>query len=95
MTLLCLTYFITSIMEIYSFSLRTMNRSYTTMVVGGICGLGIRGAWAWFVWPLCPTLSVLFQSYAVSALAATIIYFVVYHNTMKQLEKSVNEYQFT
>ena len=74
MILLCLTYFITSIMEILSFSLRAMNNPNITMIVGGICGFGIRGLWAWFIWPLCPTLTVLFQSYPVSAFIAIIIY---------------------
>lgn len=83
MALLCLTYFITTIMEVYAFSLRTMNRSNITMVVGGICGLGIRGLWAWFVWPLYPTLSLVFQSYAVSAFVAVVIYVLVYKNTIK------------
>ncbi len=77
MVLLCLTYFITSIMEILSFSLRAMEMSNATMIVGGICGLGIRGLWAWFIWPLHPTLSMLFLSYPVSAFVAIIIYLLI------------------
>ena len=85
MILLCLTYFVTSIMEVYSFSLRAMGNPNITMIAGGICGLGIRGFWAWFVWPLYPTLSVVFQSYAVSAFIAIIIYVCVYESMMKKL----------
>lgn len=77
MVMLCLTYFITSIMEILSFSLRAMKMPNATMIVGGICGLGIRGLWAWFIWPMHPTLSVLFLSYPVSAFAAIIIYLLI------------------
>lgn len=85
MTLLCLTYFITSIMEIFSFSLRTMGKAVVTMVVGGICGLGIRGAWAWLICPLYQTLPVVYQSYAVSAFAAIVIYAFVYQKTIKKI----------
>ena len=86
MVLLCLTYFITSIMEIFSFSLRAMQRPYITMVVGGICGLGIRVGWAMFVWPVHPTLSMLFLSYGVSAFAAIIIYVFAYRRAIKKLQ---------
>lgn len=82
--LLCLTYFITSIMEVFSFSLRTMGKAIVTMIVGGICGLGIRGAWAWLICPVYKTLPVVFQSYAVSAFAAIVIYVIVYRKTMKK-----------
>ena len=84
MTLLCLTYFITSIMEVFAFSLRALQRQTSTMVVGGICGFGIRVFWAKFIWPLCPTLSMLFASYAVSAFAAIVIYIFVYRDAMKK-----------
>ncbi len=83
MTLLCLTYFVTSIMEVLSFSLRALRRQKSTMVVGGICGFGIRCLWRWLVWPLHPTLSTLFACYAVSALVAIVIYLFVYRSAMK------------
>jgi len=83
MTLLCLTYFVTSIMEVFSFSLRALRRQKSTMVVGGICGFGIRCLWRWLVWPLHPTLSTLFACYAVSALVAIVIYLFVYRSAMK------------
>ena len=85
MTLLCLTYFVTSIMEVFAFSLRAMKRQKSTMVVGAVCGFGIRCLWRFCVWPLHPTLSMLFACYAISALAAIIIYVIVYRNTLKAL----------
>jgi len=85
MTLLCLTYFVTSIMEVFAFSLRAMKQQKCTMVVGAVCGFGIRCLWRFFVWPLNPTLSMLFACYAISALAAIIIYVVIYRNTLKTL----------
>ena len=86
MTLLCLTYFVTSIMEVYSFSLRALKRETSTMVVGAVCGFGIRTLWRWFVWPLYPTLSTLFASYTVSAAIAIVIYLFVYRRCMTRLD---------
>lgn len=85
MTLLCLTYFVTSIMEVFSFSLRALKKQMCTMVVGAICGFGIRCLWCWFVWPLHPTLSMLFACYAISALVAIVIYLFIYRSTMSSL----------
>ena len=85
MTLLCLTYFITSIMEVFSFSLRALRRQKSTMVVGAVCGFGIRCLWRYFVWPMHTTLSMLFACYAVSAFAAIVIYVFVYRKAVKTL----------
>ena len=87
MLLLCMTYFITSIMEVFSFSLRPLGRQKSTMVVGGICGLGIRSSWALLVWPMNKTMGMLFASFAVSALVATIIYIFVYAAAVKKWDK--------
>lgn len=85
MTFLCLTYFITSIMEVYAFSLRALKQQMCTMIVGAICGFGIRCLWRFFVWPVNPTLSMLFACFAVSALVAIVIYVFVYRHAMKKL----------
>lgn len=86
MTLLCLTYFVTSIMEVFSFSLRSLHRQKAVMIVSAICGFGIRSCWVWFVWPLYPTLSMLFSSYAVSALIAIVFYLFIYRSAMKKFK---------
>jgi putative MATE family efflux protein len=85
MTLLCLTYFVTSIMEVISFSLRSIKRQRSTMVVGAICGLGVRYVWAIWVWPLHKTLSMLYACLLISAAIAIVIYSFVYIKAMKSL----------
>lgn len=90
MTLLCLTYFITSIMEVFSFSLRALRHQTCTMIVGFTCGLCIRCAWAWLIWPLNKTLSMLFSCIAVSASVASVIYFFVYLKAIKDLKKGIS-----
>lgn len=87
-TLLCLTYFVTTGMEVFSFSLRSIGHQISTMVVGAICGLGLRVSWATFVWPLHPTLPMLFACYAISAGVAIVIYLIVYLRGIKKLEET-------
>ena len=89
MTLLCLTYFITSIMEVFAFSLRSIKRQKVTMIVGFVCGFCIRCLWRYFVWPLNPTLSMLFACFAVSAFIAIVIYLLVYRNALKTLPQEI------
>ena len=81
----CLTHFITSIMEVLSFSLRALKRPNCTMVVGFICGFGIRSLWATVIWNLLGrTVTVLFFAYSVSAFCAAVIYAVIFVRAMKQ-----------
>lgn len=87
MTFLCLTYFITSIMEVFAFSLRAIRHQLITLIVGAVCGLGIRCFWRYFIWPTNPTLSMLFASYAVSAFVAIIIYLFVYRSALKTIHR--------
>ncbi len=89
MTFLCLTYFVTSIMEVFSFSLNSLGRQRDVLIVCIICGFAIRSMWIWFVWPLHKTLAMLFASYTVSALVAILCYLVIYSITVKKLKKSL------
>lgn len=89
MTLLCLTYFVTSIMEVFAFSLRAIRYQRSTMIVGVICGFGIRCGWRYLVWPLNPTLGMLFACYTVSALVAIGIYLGVYRSALKALRREM------
>ena len=87
MTFLWLTYFITMIVEVFSFSLRTLHRQNATMIVSAFCGFGVRCAWTWFVWPHFDTLAMLFASYTVRAALAIVCYLFVYRHTIKNLQK--------
>lgn len=88
MTLLCLTYFITTVMEVFSFSLNALHRQTAVMAVCGICGFGIRSAWTFFVYPLAPSLSMLYTSFAVSAGVAIVCYLFITHNTFRRLKEA-------
>jgi Na+-driven multidrug efflux pump len=93
MILLCLTYFVTTIMEVLAFSLRALKREKSTMVVGAISGLGFRCLWTLFVWPLMPTLPVLYSCFALSALLAIIIYLFVYRSVIKTFHQEKSDTQ--
>jgi Na+-driven multidrug efflux pump len=83
MILLCLTYFVTTVMEVMAFSLRALKREKSTMVVGAVCGLGFRCLWTFFIWPLSPTLPMLYSCFTFSALLAVVIYLFVYRSVLK------------
>lgn len=74
-------------MEVFAFSLRSLRREKSTMVVGSVCGLGVRCLWAWFFRPFNPSLPMLFSSYAISAFFAIIIYLFVYKKAVKSLRQ--------
>lgn len=84
--LVALTNFITTNMEIFSNSVRTLKRARMLFVVGLTCGLGIRGAWALFIWPLCPTLPFLFVCFPLSTLIGTIIHAITTKKSLKREE---------
>ena len=89
LTVVCFTHFITSLMEVLSFSLRALHRPNCTMVVGFICGFGIRTLWVTVMWPLLGgAVSTLFFAYGVSAFCAMVIYAVIFARTVKR-EKSI------
>lgn len=90
MTLLCLTYFITTIMEVFSFSLRALHKAGITTVVCFICGFGVRAGWIWLVVPLSPSLAMIFASYPASAFAAILFYIGIFIYTIKGLSKRVS-----
>ena len=91
LTVVCLTHFITSIMEVLSFSLRALKRSVCTMVVGFICGFCIRALWATVIWHLLGgSIATLFLAYGVSAFCAMVIYAFIFVKTIKK-EKTFTE----
>ena len=85
LTTVCFTHFITSLMEVFSFSLRALKRPNCTMVVGFICGFGVRTFWVTVIWDLVGrTVGTLFLAYGVSAFCALAIYIVLFAQTMKR-----------
>ena len=87
MMVLCLTYFITSIMEIFSFSLRALQRATATTVVCFVCGFVIRASWIYIGVSFKPTLGMIYLSYPVSTLCAVFIYAFVYGDTLKRIKR--------
>jgi len=92
MTVLCLTYFVTSIMEIFYLSLRALDCQKAVLIVSVICGFGVRCCWIWFVWPLQPTLSVLMSAITVSSVLSATIFVFIYRNALKKMDKKFLTY---
>ncbi len=85
LTVLCFTYFITSLMEVFSFSLRPMGLSHSVTAVCFVCGLCIRSLWVVLAVPFHNTLGMIYLSYPVSALCALLIYLVLFWKRRKRL----------
>ena len=91
----CFTHFITSLMEVLSFSLRALKRPNCTMVVGFVCGFGIRTFWVTVIWKMLlggKSVGTLYLAYGVSAFCAMVIYAIIFKIIMKkEKSKSVSE----
>lgn len=88
----CFTHFITSLMEVFSFSLRALKRPNCTMVVGFICGFGVRTFWVTAIWELVGrTVGTLYLAYGVSAFCALVIYIALFIQTMKRERLLIKE----
>ncbi len=86
MIVLCLTYFVTSIMEVFSFSLRVLGMHISTLVAGFFCGFLIRSSWVWLAWePPGKSLWTLYFAYPVSAGSAVIVYIISYIIALKRI----------
>ena len=86
MTLLCLTYFTSSIMEVLAVSLSSMGHYKNHLAVGIVCGLGARVLWVKAFWPMFGTLFGLYLSFPVSNLLAIAEYAVVFLISIPRLK---------
>ena len=83
--LLSFTNFITCASEVMSNAVRALKRPRSLMVVGLVCGLIIRGAWPYLVWPSFASIPMLFICFPASTFVGCIIYSVVYRGAMKEI----------
>ena len=83
--LLSFTNFITCASEVMSNAVRALKRPRSLMVVGLVCGLIIRGAWPYLVWPNFASIPMLFICFPASTFVGCIIYSVVYRGAMKEI----------
>ncbi len=85
LTVVCLTHFITSLMEVLSFSLRALKRPNCTMVVGFVCGFGLRTLWATVIWKMLGgSVATLFLAYGTSAFCAMVTYTIIFARVIKK-----------
>ena len=82
--LICLTNFITCIMEVLMNGVRALKRPKCVLVIGILCGFLIRSGWAWFVWPNWKTVYFLFICLPFSTLVGSVIYFFIYRSAVKR-----------
>jgi Na+-driven multidrug efflux pump len=77
MILLCLTFFLTSIMEILSASLTALGFYKNNLFVGFLIGLCTRAAYVFFIWPSLGSLGTLYAVVPITSLMASLEYIIV------------------
>lgn len=87
--LLTFTNFITCASEVMSNAVRALKRPRSLLLVGLVCGLIIRGAWAYFVWPALGTIPMLFICFPLSTFVGCVIYAVVYRGAIKEIKEDL------
>ena len=87
--LLTFTNFITCASEVMSNAVRALKRPRSLLLVGLVCGLIIRGAWAYFVWPALGTIPMLFICFPLSTFVGCVIYAVVYRGAIKEVKEDL------
>ena len=87
--LLTFTNFITCASEVMSNAVRALKRPRSLLLVGLVCGLIIRGAWAYFVWPALGTIPLLFICFPLSTFVGCVIYAVVYRGAIKEIKEDL------
>jgi Na+-driven multidrug efflux pump len=92
LTFYCLTYFITSIMEILASSLTALGYAKNNVCVGFIVGLCLRAGYVLFLWPSFGTLMSLYAVVPITSLLACTEYLIALKKlALPKLRKRVAE----
>ena len=87
MQIICLTYFICGIMDVFCGQIRGLGYSIAPMIVSLLGACGVRIIWIYTIFKLEPTLECLYISYPVSWILTTIAHLICYIIAMKQIKK--------
>lgn len=63
---ICLTYFLCGIMDVSNGVLRGLGKSFTSMIISLVGACLLRLVWIWVLFPLNPTLDMIYVSYPIS-----------------------------
>ena len=63
---ICLTYFLCGMMDVSNGTLRGLGKSFTSMVISLVGACLLRLMWLWLLFPLNPTLDMIYVSYPIS-----------------------------
>lgn len=86
-SLLGCTYFLCSIMEVFSLSLRALGKSMTTMIISLFGACLFRILWLNTFYLLAPSYLMIFYAWPISWILTTAIYLSIYFPTIKKLLK--------
>lgn len=83
-------YFICGLMEVGSGVMRGLGRSTTSMVTALLGSVAFRIAWILFVFPLKPTLMILYISYPISWVVTSAAHFILAFFALKKESREAN-----
>ena len=87
MQIICLTYYICGIMDVFCGQIRGLGYSIAPMIVSLLGACGVRIIWIYTIFRLEPTLQYLYISYPVSWILTTVAHLICYSIAMKQVKK--------
>lgn len=87
MRIMCLTYFLCAVMDVFANTIRGTGHSVAPMLVTALGVVGIRLGWLFFVFPSNRTLEVLYYSYPVSWIATSLVHAVCFIFIYRKLLK--------
>ena len=91
MNILCATFCLGGIMEVLTYSLRSLGKSTTAMMMSIIFVCVFRVFWINTFYNLNPTFAMIFYSYPISWLLSIIADIVILVPTIKKFKKSIKE----
>ncbi len=88
MIILCGTYFIVGIMEIFSFGLRALGKSFTSMLIVLVGTCFFRIFWIYCIFPLNKDLTFLMLLYPISWGVTALICAIIFYEVLSKKEKT-------
>lgn len=87
MRVMCLTYFLCAVMDVFANTIRGTGHSVAPMLVTALGVVGIRLGWLFFVFPSNRTLEMLYYSYPVSWIVTSLVHAVCFVSIYRKLLK--------
>ena len=90
LTYMCLSYFLCGIMEVGAGVLRGLGKSFLSMIISLFGACLLRVVWLWTVFPLYPTLEIIYMSYSITWILTALALFISIFLLLSKIIKREN-----